>query len=604
MIQRLLKLLTLSFFALFFFIYAQTSYAASNFTTDYNVIYSVTEDGKTRSQLNITFTNTSSEYYVSSYKLHVSFEKIENVQASDAEGAIIPVIEKTEDGQLINLQFNKKAVGLGQKLNFTLSFDTPDVAKRYGKIWEINIPGVANPESFERFNVEVKVPPSFGSPTYIKPNQNTKSLIFNKDQLGKSGISIVFGDKQFYSFHLVYHIKNDNLYPIRTEIALPPNTNYQRVFIQGINPRPENVIMDNDKNWLAQFNLKASEKLDVVVDGKAEINLLPKQEELLPRDMATYLAEEPHWQTKADELRQLADELRTPEAIYNYVVRTLKYDFSRVTDNKPRLGALDALKNQNSAVCTEYTDLFIAIARAAGIPAREVEGFAYTENSKLRPLSLVKDILHAWPEYYDTQKKSWIMIDPTWGSTTGGMDYFSTLDFDHFAFVIKGVDSNYPIPAGGYKFITEKNTKDVMVDFAQNIPQDEINYSIFPSFPEDAMTAVPIKGKITVKNNSQNLILPQLVTVTSGSLFPKTQTLGTGAIPPFGETQLDVSFRPEPFLTTDIKSFKIRTSNKEIKGTIDISPLLIKKWWLIGGGIGIGILCISILIFAVGSRRL
>ncbi len=30
------------------------------------------------------------------------------------------------------------------------------------------------------------------------------------------------------------------------------------------------------------------------------------------------------------------------------------------------------------------------------------------------------------------------MIDPTWGATTGGVDYFETLDFDHFAFVVKG----------------------------------------------------------------------------------------------------------------------------------------------------------------------
>ena len=58
----------------------------------------------------------------------------------------------------------------------------------------------------------------------------------------------------------------------------------------------------------------------------------------------------------------------------------------------------------------EFTDLFVAIARAAGIPARESVGYAYTTNSRLRPLSLVTDVLHAWPEYYDADKKIWVHL--------------------------------------------------------------------------------------------------------------------------------------------------------------------------------------------------
>src|SRR5205085_322452 len=146
-----------------------------------------------------------------------------------------------------------------------------------------------------------------------------------------------------------------------------------------------------------------------------------------------------YWQTNDPAIKALGQELKTPKDIYEYVVKTLSYDFTRVTDDKPRLGAALALKNPTSAVCREFTDLFIAIARSAGIPAREVDGFAYTENAKQRPLSLVKDILHAWPEYYDTNKKTWVMVDPTWGSTTGGIDYFQVLDLDHFAFAIKGI---------------------------------------------------------------------------------------------------------------------------------------------------------------------
>lgn len=604
-IYRFFKYFLFLFFTCFIFFVKTTPVSASgNFSTDYKVNYSVAESGITHALLNISLINTSSDYYASSYKIHVGFDNINNINASDSEGKINPVVEKMNDGNDLTLEFNKKAVGMGAKLNFNLSFDTPDVAKQYGKIWEINIPGIANPEDFDKFSVEVKVPPAFGKPAYTKPFQNADNLVFSKEQLGRSGISISFGDSQAYAFHLIYHIKNDNLYPIETDIALPPTTNYQNVFIQNINPKPKNVLLDKDNNWLARFKIAPSEKMDVAVDGKAEILLTPKPEEISTQDLSRNLEEKPYWQTKDSQIRQLASELKTPEAIYNYVVRTLKYDFNRVTEDKPRLGALKVLQNPDSAVCLEYTDLFIAIARAAGIPAREVDGFAYTQNSRQRPLSLVKDILHAWPEYYDTDKKTWVMVDPTWGSTTGGVDYFSTLDFDHFAFVIKGADSNYPIPAGGYKFITDKNTKDITVEFTQDIPQEEVNLNIIPSLPDNAMSAFPITGKITIKNNSESIIRPQVLSITSNDLSPEAQAVQTAAIPPFGSSEINVSFNPEPFLTNGARSFKIRINNEEITQKIDISPLLIKKWWVVGGGIAIGIFCIIIFIFAIKGGRL
>ena len=578
--------------------------ASSNFTTNYYVTYSVGQSGVTHTILNVTFINKTSQYYASSYKIQVGFDNITNVIASDSQGPINPVLEKTNEGYMIDLNFNKKATGLGEKLNFTVSFDTNDVAKEYGKIWEINIPGIANPDEFDSFTVEIKVPPTFGKPTYTKPYRPIERLIFDKKQLDKSGISISFGDKQVYSFHLTYHIKNENLYPVKTEIALPPTTNYQTVFIQNINPAPQNVTLDKDENWLAAFTFGPAQKKDITVEGKAEILLTPKPQTLSLQDRQEYLLDKPYWQVNSSEIKHLAQELKTPMAIYNFVVKTLKYDFSRVTQDKSRLGALSALKDPSSAVCLEYTDLFIALARAAGIPSREVDGYAYTQNPKQRPLSLVKDILHAWPEYYDEGKKTWVMVDPTWGSTTGGVDYFTTLDFDHFAFVVKGVDSNYPVPAGGYKFLSDKYTKDVLVDFAQNTPTEDITFDFTPSFPKEAMTALPITGTLTIRNTGQMLLPAQILSITSTTLTAGEQIFHTPPIPPFGSASLNASFHPQPFLTNKISQFTIRVNDKTITQSIDISPLLIKKWWKIGGGIIIGIFTLFILITTFKSRRL
>lgn len=67
--------------------------------------------------------------------------------------------------------------------------------------------------------------------------------------------------------------------------------------------------------------------------------------------------------------------------------------------------ALDVL-NSRAGDCTEITMLFVALARAAGIPAREVGGVMYANEGA--PLFG----WHAWAEIHDGHQ--WVSVDPTW----------------------------------------------------------------------------------------------------------------------------------------------------------------------------------------------
>ena len=450
----------------------QLVFADSNFTTDYSVAYNVLENTLTHVTFDITLTNKTSQYYASSYSIQVGFKNIQNVLARDSSGKLTPEVSTNNEGNSIGVAFNDRIVGLNKKLNFTVSFDTPNIAQRSGKIWDINIPGLTQQKEYNTFNVKVIVPKFLDTPSYVKPDTGrlvNGNLVFTKEELGESGISIAFGKEQIYNFNLSYHLKNPNLFSIKTEIALPPSTNYQDIQISSIEPKPQNVTMDADGNWLAQYTLTSGKKININVKGYAKIMLIPKKEEQSENELKKYLKEQPYWQVNSKEIKDLALKLKTPNAIFQYIVNNLKYDFDRVKNNSPRIGALGVLRSPSSAVCLEFTDLFIAVARAAGIPAREINGFAFTQNSKERPVSLIKDVLHAWPEYYDSELNTWVMVDPTWSNTTGGVDYFYTLDFDHFAFVIKGTDSTYPVPAGGYK-ISDNGSKDIDVQLSDVFP--------------------------------------------------------------------------------------------------------------------------------------
>lgn len=565
------------------------AYANPNFATDYDATYTVLEDGATHVVFDIALTNKASNYYALSYSVAVGFDDIQNLNASDPVGPLRPLVTKGNEGVNIEVTFNKRVVGINNKQKFNISFTTKDVAKKVGRVWEINIPGLAKQESFENFNVHVKTPHSFGKPAYIKPEiakPDIDSLSFEKQQLGSSGIYIGFGDFQVYKFGLDYHLKNPNIYKINTEIAIPPSTAYQEIQIEDIAPKPLNVYVDQDGNWLAQYNLAPFEKIDVKVKGKAKVTISPKKQELKKEMIAAYLKEQPYWETSNPDIKILANKLKTPRAIYEYVIDNLKYDFSRVEEGKERLGARNVLKNPDSAVCLEFTDLFIALAKAAGIPAREVDGFAYTERSNDRPLSLVKDVLHAWPEYYDFEKQTWVMVDPTWGNTTKGLDYFNKLDFDRIAFVVKGVNSKYPIPAGLYKLKGQEMLKDIRVGFGDTFEESIPDLLIEKVFSSNKVAGgLPVEENIVIRNVGKTLSVPYEITVASTIFKPPFQKISIDPIPPYGHATYKVKFDPAPILTNKKDIVTIAYNGNSISEAIWIYPIFQDKRFIVGGGI-------------------
>ncbi|MCX6793657.1 MAG: transglutaminase-like domain-containing protein [Candidatus Gottesmanbacteria bacterium] len=230
--------------------------------------------------------------------------------------------------------------------------------------------------------------------------------------------------------------------------------------------------------------------------------------------------------------RKFRQQYTTPRAIYTYVSQTLGYDYTRVSQTPIRKGAILTLGTPKDSICMEFTDLFIAIARAAGIPAREAVGYAYTTNSRLRPLSLVADVLHAWPEYYDSELKLWVPVDPTWANTTGGVNYFDKMDFNHIVFAIYGTASDYPYPAGFYRK-NGKTTKDVTVTFANSRfiqPTSKLTTRI--SFPKLVTAGIAARGSVTIEN-TVGAAVPSVTIIIQSTPVDVGVTKAATNIPPY-----------------------------------------------------------------------
>ena len=209
---------------------------AADFQTDYQVEYNLSEsENNLNSQVSfrIKIINLKSDLFVS--KFSISFPEsfsIQNLKSSDDNGYITPKVITNGDKTKIELEFSNPAVGKDSVNTFFLNFDQANLFKINGKVWEVVLPVIENSQN-ESYNVTVNLPETTNKKISISkpyPDLITGNKIIWNNPKTKT-IYAVFGDVQVYNSELVYHLKNDQIYPIFTEVAFPPETNNQKIFL-------------------------------------------------------------------------------------------------------------------------------------------------------------------------------------------------------------------------------------------------------------------------------------------------------------------------------------------------------------------------------------
>ena len=571
--NNFLRLLFYSVISLFIYsIIPMHVFASGEFQADYDVQYAISPRGTTIVTQNVTLTNKQTNYYPQKYSIVIDSTNIKNVIAYDSKEIVQTDISQKEGKTEILLTFNDKVVGLGKQLPFTLRFENGDIAQRNGKVWEVNVPGIVPDADISSYNVTLSVPQSFGPNAYMTPMPAAGSR-WTRPQMMAGGISAAYGTSQSFDAGLSYYIENNTIAPSSTEIAIPPDTAYQTVVIKSLEPRPKAIARDIDGNWMARYDLLPGERKSIEAKLHIDVTIKPKEgytDDLT--DPSVYLQPQKYWESESSEIADLAKKYSTPHAIYQYVVSTLSYDYQRVQQTPIRKGALQALLTPKNAICMEFTDLFIAMARAAGIPAREAVGFAYTTNSKLRPLSLVADVLHAWPEYYDADKQIWVPVDPTWASTTGGVNYFDKTDFNHIVFAVHGKSSEYPYPAGFYRK-SGKQTRDVSVTFATapfTMPAGKLTTTV--SFPKLVTAGLTTRGTVTVENKT-GVAIPEALTTIQSSPVDVALINRETRVPPYGRFSVPLSLTVPNYFSAGKGQIAATVNGEMTTFIFDIQPI-------------------------------
>jgi len=137
--------------------------------------------------------------------------------------------------------------------------------------------------------------------------------------------------------------------------------------------------------------------------------------------LAPYLKPEPLVQSEDPRIqaqaRQIQGRTHSPERFARALVSWVHDELEkRITVSVP--SAVEVLETRRGD-CNEHTVLFVALARAAGLPARTAAGLVYVDG---------RFYYHAWPEVY---LNGWVAVDPTFGQFPA--------DAAHLRFTIGGL---------------------------------------------------------------------------------------------------------------------------------------------------------------------
>lgn len=466
-LSRFTILIALGIFLIVAGIFPSVIKAAEEFSYSINVTYNVPQTGPTNVQETYNITNNTSNKYLDSIKISTPSGDVENLKVYYTDGGAIPfTTEKITSSQAgfkyeytqVNIDFTGAKVGYGLRWGFVVDYNTNSLVENKGRANIVYIPGIAS-QNRNNYNVNLIVPDTFGEvhgfggmPKEVSRQAGRVAYSFNEDDLINNSLQLLFGNSTTYKADFIYPINNDSSVAKAYTITLPPSTASQSVYIQNIEPKPESTSLDADGNIIARYQIAAGQKLDVKVTFLAEVRYLKYDlsksgtKSDIPRNLVNeYTKSTQYWQSGDSAIKAKAEELtkgkktvaEQVQAINKYVIDTLEYNNEKIKYNI-RQGALKAYANPANVVCLEYSDLSIALYRAAGIPARMPVGYGYSGNLKLSPS--VSDSLHSWVEVY-VPNVGWINLDPTWGEK---FNNFGISDIDHLTFAIWGANDSLP----------------------------------------------------------------------------------------------------------------------------------------------------------------
>ena len=215
---------------------------------------------------------------------------------------------------------------------------------------------------------------------------------------------------------LKFDITGDNVELLVLDVLLPQTeARRQKVVSIDYSTEPKSVY-EKDGQQYAQFRFvslpaQLTIKFDVEVSGfdLGTAKQKPQAGKETEESLKKWLVHEKYLEKDALYVRNIAKQLQGDDrvavarACFDHVLKNMQ----RIPHTEKDIGGLKALFDKKGD-CTEFSDAFITLCRAKGIPARNCTGYT---------LGPTKDTpKHNWAEVY-FEEYGWVPFDPIYAQT-------------------------------------------------------------------------------------------------------------------------------------------------------------------------------------------
>lgn len=515
-----------------------SSVYASDFTIDLTSSYTLASPTTVAVNQLLTIINNSGDRYPTGYEFTIPSHAIQHLKITNAHGQLIhPTINATDQQTAISFTFNTPIVGKNKMQSYTLEYENNDILVASNSP-ELAIAPLHLPKDGLTAQTKVILPRTWckepsSSLTPTETNLEEALTTFQFANLSPDdSIYIRCQNKRYVSLKLHYYLTNTHMTPIETQITLPPDTAYQRLLFESIDPSPLYVNTDNDGNVIATYHLEPKEERHINVQAKALLTSEPNPNFVEKTILKSYINEQPQWPVHSPTVKKLTNALNTISHIYQYINNLTLLDPANNEKTHPNRSPDIAFGSNQTPVSGEgLIDIFVTLSRANNIMSRRLVGFSTTSNERLYPQSLLPQTLHVWADYYDDHQQQWVQVDPIWEKTSH-MRYFPIPDLDHIVLAINGTTDTNPYPVGFYSVGASHDINITDIE-PFDFPPAMISASLFLPFVNQI--GLSPKTNLVVKNTSMQAIYNQpiqllgddheLQSVTIDRLLPQNQVI-------------------------------------------------------------------------------
>ena len=467
-----------------------TLYIGSVFAADFNVRvvreYYIDTADKVRVEETHALENKSAKSWISEGNTEYFFVSVTSGNG-DALTQTLQTVNITANGTKLSFETDNQgdyailsvklpsAIKPSGTMTFKITYDNYGLIEQKGALIDFYAPGFKQDQSSSTgekttsysYDTYIDIAKNLPAVNFITPESNETGqtdlytrYYFNYETLLNRYIWIQIGRTQYYKFSITQNITATeqtntgytNEYRLIVPRVIDEPQIYQKVFFTSIDPVPDYAELDVEGNLVLIFKEPTSLNGSITINGFAEVgrNDTPITAETagtiydpLIAGMGNYLEPGQYWEVGNAQIQSTASTVVGKEKnvfimssdLYNFVIGKIDYSTVKRFGLNERQGALATL-NGGAAVCMEYSDLFLTLARAAGIPTRAVFGYGY--DSKIQN---DQQEAHQWVEVFMPGLKKWVTVDVTWGES--GMK-MAEGNLNHFFTHVTSVDPNTP----------------------------------------------------------------------------------------------------------------------------------------------------------------